>query len=102
MLWAQDYAYGSRAMMNRQINGALFEVAGKGHVIDTINCHHNFTQREQHHGKNVRLTRPTGESSLVRWVPLPSSLRVWEMRQVTSLALMALAVGCPVRSPGRI
>lgn len=57
MLWAQDYAYGSRAMMNRQINGSLFEIVGHGQVLDTINCHHNFTQRENHRGQNLWITR---------------------------------------------
>ena len=57
MLWAQDYAMGSRQqMMNRALR-SLFEVAGSGRTVRTINCHHNFTQQEHHNGKNLWITR---------------------------------------------
>ena len=35
----------------------LFDLVGHGDVVDRINCHHNFTQREDHFGANVWLTR---------------------------------------------
>lgn len=57
MLWAQDYAYGSRQQMMRQGLRSLFEVVGTGGVRQQINCHHNFTQRERHHGRDVWVTR---------------------------------------------
>lgn len=62
MKWAQDYA-----MLNRQtmlenawsafrgfmMNNGMQQVD----VLTTINCHHNFTQMENHHGKNMWITR---------------------------------------------
>jgi tRNA-splicing ligase RtcB len=57
MLWCQDYAMQSRAMMNKAITRSLFEIVGEGQVVRTINCHHNFTQQENHHGQNLWITR---------------------------------------------
>lgn len=57
MLWAQRYAMASRAKMNGAIVASLFEVVGAGEVVETINCHHNFTQQEHHHGQDVWITR---------------------------------------------
>jgi tRNA-splicing ligase RtcB len=57
MLWAQRYAMSSRAEMNAQLVRSLFEVAGHGETARTINCHHNFTQQEDHHGKPLWVTR---------------------------------------------
>lgn len=58
MLWAQDYA-----MMNRRtmLGAVLEQVAGfvgrEFEVSQLINCHHNFTQLENHHGRNLWITR---------------------------------------------
>jgi tRNA-splicing ligase RtcB len=57
MLWAQRYAMASRAVMSERAVRSLFEVAGRGHAVRTINCHHNFTQRETHDGREVWITR---------------------------------------------
>lgn len=57
MLWAQAYAFGSRAVMGERILASLFEVVGSGGHVRTINCHHNFTQLEHHHGKDLWITR---------------------------------------------
>lgn len=61
MLWAQAYAYENRAAMMRNVLHELAMVVGanSGSSIwqEEINCHHNFTQMEHHHGKNVWLTR---------------------------------------------
>ncbi len=57
MLWAQAYAFGSRAVMAEQILASLFEVVGSGRQVRTINCHHNFTQLEHHRGKDLWITR---------------------------------------------
>jgi tRNA-splicing ligase RtcB len=57
MLWAQDYAMGSRQQMMDRSLRSLFEVAGSGRAVRTINCHHNFTQQENHNGKNLWITR---------------------------------------------
>jgi tRNA-splicing ligase RtcB len=57
MLWAQRYAMASRARMDETVVGSLFEVVGQGDRVRTINCHHNFTAQENHHGKNMWITR---------------------------------------------
>lgn len=57
MLWAQDYAAHSRKAMMVMAAASLFQVAGKGFVIDEINCHHNFAARERHLGTNLWITR---------------------------------------------
>jgi tRNA-splicing ligase RtcB len=58
MLWAQDYALRNRDVM---MDAVLAEVAAFiGHEfeeIQRINCHHNFTDQENHRGKNVWVTR---------------------------------------------
>jgi len=58
MLWAQDYALMNREMM---MDAVLLQVeAFTGYEAPTtrrINCHHNFTQMEHHHGRDVWLTR---------------------------------------------
>ena len=62
MLWAQRYAYESRARMNRELLRSLAEVispkrAPKEFVVTTVNCHHNYTERESHGGKDLWITR---------------------------------------------
>lgn len=75
MLWAQDYAYGNRDQMMRQFVESLFEVVGFGHVVDTINCHHNFTQRENHRGQNLWITRKGAiKADVTDWGVIPGSM----------------------------
>ncbi|OUC91219.1 RtcB family protein [Streptosporangium minutum] len=57
MLWAQRYAMASRARMAEVLVASLVEVVGQGSALRTINCHHNFTQQERHHGRDVWITR---------------------------------------------
>jgi RNA-splicing ligase RtcB len=57
MLWCQRYAMASRAAMNDAITRSLFEVAGAGETTQVINCHHNFTVSEHHHGRDMWITR---------------------------------------------
>jgi len=58
MLWAQDYALMNREMM---MDAVLLQLeAFIGYVAPPtrrINCHHNFTEMEHHHGRDVWLTR---------------------------------------------
>lgn len=58
MLWAQAYALGNREAM---LDAVLAQVAGRvGRELDVtsrINCHHNYTEREHHRGRDVWLTR---------------------------------------------
>jgi tRNA-splicing ligase RtcB len=55
--WAQRFAYLNREeMMDRVI--ACFEAwQGPVEAGVTVNCHHNYTEREQHFGKSVWLSR---------------------------------------------
>lgn len=57
MHWAQAYAMGSREQMMHRTLKSLFEVVGSGRELRRINCHHNFTQLENHGGKNLWITR---------------------------------------------
>lgn len=57
MLWAQEYAMQSRARMDKALIDSLFYVVGAGERVRTINCHHNFTQQENHYGKDMWITR---------------------------------------------
>lgn len=62
MLWAQKYALLNReTMLDRGFYAFRNYVGrmGKGTVFieETINCHHNFTQMENHMGKNMWITR---------------------------------------------
>lgn len=58
MLWAQDYALANRQVM---MDAILLQLRGFVNAdfepTRTINCHHNFTERENHRGQNVWLTR---------------------------------------------
>ena len=57
MLWAQEYAMGNRQSMMTNVLGCVRAMIPVAEVVETINCHHNFTEQEHHHGKNVWLTR---------------------------------------------
>ena len=61
MLWAQDYAAANRDMMMDLVLAELRTFLGEDYVhlspTDRVNCHHNFTERENHLGRNVWLTR---------------------------------------------
>jgi RNA-splicing ligase RtcB len=64
MLWAQRYAYESRARMNRELLKSLAEAVHpkrplkeKAITVQVTNCHHNYTEREHHLGKDLWITR---------------------------------------------
>jgi tRNA-splicing ligase RtcB len=63
LLWCQHYAARNRdEMMNRvltELSYALYKEGGhEGEIeVERINCHHNFTQRENHFNKDVWVTR---------------------------------------------
>jgi len=63
LLWAQDFALLNREeMMDRVLTElSWFFFKEDGHQaeieVDRINCHHNFTQCEHHHGENMWITR---------------------------------------------
>ena len=63
LLWAQDFARLNRdEMMDRVMTELSYSFYGEdGHQkeieLERINCHHNFTQKENHFGTDVWLTR---------------------------------------------
>jgi len=63
LLWSQDFAKANRdEMMDRclmQLGLTLYKEYGheKELELERINCHHNFSQKENHFGHNVWITR---------------------------------------------
>jgi tRNA-splicing ligase RtcB len=63
LLWAQDYALANREeMMDRamaELSMTMFGELGHEQAMtkQRINCHHNFTQLENHFGKDMWITR---------------------------------------------
>jgi tRNA-splicing ligase RtcB (3'-phosphate/5'-hydroxy nucleic acid ligase) len=58
MLWAQRYALANRSVMMAAALDQVGRFLGEGvQAREHINCHHNFTQQEHHHGRDVWLTR---------------------------------------------
>jgi tRNA-splicing ligase RtcB len=57
MLWAQDYAHANRDQMMDNAMRAIFAFFGFGEETRRINCHHNFTEREVHGGRELWITR---------------------------------------------
>jgi tRNA-splicing ligase RtcB len=56
--WAQEFALLNREEMMDRVVGCVAEWTGDGvEELERINCHHNFTQRERHFGKDVWLSR---------------------------------------------
>jgi tRNA-splicing ligase RtcB len=56
--WAQRFALLNRAEMLDRIVGCLAEWAGRDiEAVENVQCHHNYTEREEHFGKQVWLTR---------------------------------------------
>ncbi len=58
MLWAQDYARANRKLMTEAVLGALRSATGLDFTpVDTVDCHHNYAERETHGGTVVWVTR---------------------------------------------
>lgn len=58
MLACQDYAAGNRQLMLTRSVAAFKKFLGRPiKEVQTINCHHNFTQKEVHEGKEMWITR---------------------------------------------
>lgn len=63
LLWAQEFARENREEMMDRVMTELsyFFFKENGHQseieLDRINCHHNFTQLENHFGQNIWVTR---------------------------------------------
>jgi tRNA-splicing ligase RtcB (3'-phosphate/5'-hydroxy nucleic acid ligase) len=59
MLWAQDYAAGNREAMLAAVLKDLRHALGEwvDFAESLVNCHHNYTEMEHHHDKNLWITR---------------------------------------------
>jgi len=61
LLWCQDYAKQNRIEMMDRVMSALSKIlclyGGAIKRLTQVNCHHNYTEKEHHYGKNVWLTR---------------------------------------------
>jgi len=58
MRWAQDFAAANRAEMMLRMVTAFQEWIGKAiEPSEEISCHHNYTTRERHDGRDVWLSR---------------------------------------------
>jgi tRNA-splicing ligase RtcB len=79
--WAQQFAFENRSeMMDRVLTELSMQVYGDSdHQADLelqrINCHHNFTQREEHFGRTVWVTRKGAiEARRGMWAMIPGSM----------------------------
>ena len=55
--WAQRFAYLNREEMMDRVIAAFSAWHGPVEVTESVNCHHNYTEREKHFGKEVWLSR---------------------------------------------
>jgi tRNA-splicing ligase RtcB len=57
--WAQRFARTNREIMMKHVVDAVRTVIAKPFEAqaEAVNCHHNYVQREHHHGKDVFVTR---------------------------------------------
>ncbi|WP_352303667.1 RtcB family protein [Kineosporia sp. NBRC 101731] len=58
MRWAQDFALANREEMMHRLMLCVADFMGEPvQDLELINCHHNFTQQENHYGKNLWISR---------------------------------------------
>ena len=57
LVWAQDYARANRDAMMDAVLRAVFGAVGRGSERERVNCHHNYTERETHFGRELWITR---------------------------------------------
>jgi tRNA-splicing ligase RtcB len=79
--WAQEFAFQNRnEMMDRVLTEVGYAVYGDDNhrsqlEQQRINCHHNFTQREEHFGREVWVTRKGAiEARRGMWAMIPGSM----------------------------
>lgn len=65
MNWAQDFAMMNRIVMMKRVKAAFKYHAGEFDVLEEVNCHHNFTQQEEHFGEKIWVTRKGAISAKV-------------------------------------
>ena len=75
MLWSQDYARENREIMIYAALEDFFRFVGTGAIKDKVNCHHNFTQPENHQGRMLWITRKGAiEATSGQWGVIPGSM----------------------------
>ena len=79
--WAQQFAFQNRnEMMDRVLTEVSYAVYGDDEHCQQleqqrINCHHNFTQKEEHFGKDVWVTRKGAiQARRNMWAMIPGSM----------------------------
>lgn len=74
--WAQAYAYQNRQTMLDNIMAAFDTFVGRPiERAFTVNCHHNYTALEHHHGRNLYITRKGAISAREgEWGIIPGSM----------------------------
>ncbi|MCB4756545.1 MAG: RtcB family protein [Elusimicrobia bacterium] len=76
LLWAQNYAFNNREEMIRRLYGLFGDLFGEEFkVLQQVNCHHNYTQEEEHFGQTVWVTRKGAVSAKAgEWGIIPGSM----------------------------
>lgn len=77
MLWSQDYAAFNRELMMKQALQSFQIFLGAKEITPAlgVNCHHNFCEMENHHGKNLWVTRKGAVRARVGdWGVIPGSM----------------------------
>lgn len=79
LLYAQDFALANRKeMMARVLKDISYHLFNEEREIERcleVNCHHNFTQIENHHGENVWITRKGAVAAREgQWGIIPGSM----------------------------
>jgi tRNA-splicing ligase RtcB len=79
--WAQQFAFHNRnEMMDRvltELSVAVYGTNARQSDLEKqrINCHHNFTQKEQHFGREVWVTRKGAiQAKVGMWAMIPGSM----------------------------
>jgi tRNA-splicing ligase RtcB len=74
--WAQQFALFNREEMMDRLTREFAGWIGEPVLVDDkINCHHNYTEREEHYGKTVWLSRKGAiDASLGRMGLIPGSM----------------------------
>ena len=57
MTWALKFAFKNREVMMGRVKKAFRYYLGDFEELEEINCHHNFTQPENHWGRDLWVTR---------------------------------------------
>lgn len=77
LMWAQKYAAENRAEMLDRVLKCVRYALKKDNIVAelSINCHHNYTQLENHFGKNIYITRKGAVSAQAgQWGIIPGSM----------------------------